>query len=207
MAENCVGFSVQAAYPQYYPSNDGKRAAHYGNPPLCFGLPGQEGPPSGTRRSHLHPRRLLSAGEQIEAIEELIPAASSSPWVTPQSQLYSAELLSAKAATAPARSPRNGLQRAMGSLILVLDLDLFAPAPQVRHGVDELVRLAGEQMIPLRGYDEVTLPGTPEHRNKEAYARDGRTHRRRRRRAPSRMWPGLWHRAPVAGLTPRRFLP
>jgi hypothetical protein len=34
-----------AAFPQYYTSNQDKRAAHYGNPPLCFGLHGQEGPP------------------------------------------------------------------------------------------------------------------------------------------------------------------
>ena len=74
MAENCVGFSVQAAYPQYYPSNDGKRAAHYGNPPLCFGVPGQDGPPVVVDVATC----ILAdyqRGEQIEAIEELIPAA------------------------------------------------------------------------------------------------------------------------------------
>ena len=40
MEQNCTAFSVQAAYPQDYTSNEGNRAAHYGNPPLCFGLPG-----------------------------------------------------------------------------------------------------------------------------------------------------------------------
>ena len=58
MAENCVGFSVQAAYPQYYPSNDASTPPTMATPPLCFGLPGQEGATGGTRRSHLHPRRL-----------------------------------------------------------------------------------------------------------------------------------------------------
>ena len=43
-----------------------------------------------------------------------------------------------------------------------MDLGLFAPVADVRHGVDELVRLGMEQMVPLRGYDEVTLPGTTE---------------------------------------------
>ena len=28
-------------------------------------------------------------------------------------------------------------------------------------------------MIPLRGYKEVTLPGTPEYRNEQDYGRDG----------------------------------
>ena len=60
-----------------------------------------------------------------------------------------------------------------GSLVIVMNLGLFAPVADVRHGVDELVRLGMEQMVPLRGYDEVTLPGTTEHRNEEAYSRDG----------------------------------
>ena len=74
MAEDCTAFSVQAAYPQYYTSNEGKRAAHYGNPPLCFGLPGQQGPPV-----VLDVATCILAdyqrGEEIEAIEEQIPAA------------------------------------------------------------------------------------------------------------------------------------
>ena len=94
----------------------------------------------------------------------------------------------------------------MGSLILVLDLGLFAPAPQVRHGVDELVRLASEQLIPLRGYDEVTLPGTPEHRNEEAYARDGIPIGLEDVERLAECGPGLWRLPLVAGLTPRRFL-
>lgn len=172
MAENCVGFSVQAAYPQFYPSNEGKRAAHYGNPPLCFGLPGQEGP-----AVVLDVATCILAdyqrGEPIEAIEELIPAAFfKSMGYTAIATLLGGAFVGQgddRAREIAAQWPA----ARMGSLILVLDLGLFAPAPQVRHGVDELVRLAGEQLIPLRGYDEVTLPGTPEHRNEEAYARDG----------------------------------
>ena len=74
MEQDCTAFSVQAAYPQYYTSNEGKRAAHYGNPPLCFGLPGQQGPPV-----VLDVATCILAdyqrGEEIEAIEEQIPAA------------------------------------------------------------------------------------------------------------------------------------
>ena len=60
-----------------------------------------------------------------------------------------------------------------GSLVIVMNLGLFAPVADVRHGVDELVRLGMELMAPLRGYDEVTLPGTSEQCNEEAYSRDG----------------------------------
>ena len=38
-----------------------------------------------------------------------------------------------------------------GSLVIVMNLGLFAPVADVRHGVDELVRLGMEQMVPLRG--------------------------------------------------------
>ena len=54
-----------------------------------------------------------------------------------------------------------------------MNLGLFAPVADERHGVDELVRLGMEQMVPLRGYDEVTLPGTTEPCNEEAYSRAG----------------------------------
>jgi len=53
-----------------------------------------------------------------------------------------------------------------------MNLGLFAPVADVRHGVDEFVRFGMEQMVPLRGYNEVTLSGTTEHRNEEAYSRD-----------------------------------
>ena len=39
---------------------------------------------------------------------------------------------------------------------------VFAPAGEFRQGVDEMVRLAREELIPLRGYDEATLPGAVE---------------------------------------------
>ena len=73
--------------------------------------------------------------------------------------------MSAKAPTARKRSTKNGLPAAWVSYVIVMNLGLFAPVADVRLGM--------EQMIPLRGYDEVTLPGTPEHRNEEAYSRDG----------------------------------
>jgi hypothetical protein len=74
-------------------------------------------------------------------------------------------LLSAKAPTAHKRSTKNNQPPAWVAYVIVMNLGLFAPVADVRHGVDELVRLGMEQMIPLRGYDEVTLPGTPEYRS------------------------------------------
>ena len=172
MEEACTAFSVQAAYPQYYTSNEGKRAAHYGNPPLCFGLPGQEGPPV-----VLDVATCILAdyqrGEEIEAIEEMIPAAFfKSMGYTAIATLLGGAFVGQGSSRAQEIAAQWPAAR-MGSLVIVMNLGLFAPVADVRHGVDELVRLGMEQMIPLRGYDEVTLPGTPEHRNEETYGRDG----------------------------------
>ena len=172
MEEDCTAFSVQAAFPQYYTSNQDKRAAHYGNPPLCFGLPGQEGPPV-----VLDVATCILAdyqrGEEIEAIEEQIPTAFfKSMGYTAIATLLGGAFVGQGSDRAQAIHEKWPAAR-MGSLVIVMNLGLFAPVADVRHGVDELVRLGMEQMIPLRGYDEVTLPGTPEHRNEEAYSRDG----------------------------------
>jgi len=172
MEQDCTAFSVQAAYPQYYTSNEGKRAAHYGNPPLCFGLPGQQGPPV-----VLDVATCILAdyqrGEEIEAIEEQIPAA----FFKSMGYTAIATLLGGAFVGQGSDRAREVVEKwpaaRMGSLVVVMNLGLFAPAADVRHGVDELVRLGMEQMIPLRGYDEVTLPGTPEYRNEQDYGRDG----------------------------------
>ena len=91
-----------AAFPQYYTSNQDKRATHYGNPPLCFGLPGQEGPPV-----VLDVASCILAdyqrGEESEAIEEQIPAA----FFKSMGYTAIATLLSAKAPTAHKRSTQN----------------------------------------------------------------------------------------------------
>ncbi len=172
MEENCFAFSVQGAYPQYYPSNKDKRAAHYGNPPLCFGLPGQEGPPL-----VLDAATCILAdyqrGPQIEALEELIPAAFF------KSMGYTAVATALGGVFAgqgdpAAREVEAKWPRArMGSLVWVMDLGLFAPAAQVRAGIDALIRLVREEMIPLKGYDEATLPGTLEQRKEQEYRREG----------------------------------
>ena len=172
MEEDCTAFSVQAAYPQYYTSNEGERAAHYGNPPLCFGLPGQEGPPV-----VIDVATCILAdyqrGEEIEAIEAQIPAAFfKSMGYTAIATLLGGAFVGQGADRAKEIAAKWPAAR-MGSLVIAMDLGLFAPAADVRHGVDELVRLGMEQMVPLHGYDEVTLPGTPEHRNENAYGRDG----------------------------------
>jgi len=172
MAEGCTAFSVQGAFPQYYRSNQDKRAAHYGNPPICFGLPSENEPPL-----VLDAATCILAdyqrGEKFEALEEMIPAALF------KSMGYTAigTLLGGAFVGMAAQLSREVETRWKGSrnggLIWVMDIGLFAPAGEFRQGVDEMVRLAREELIPLRGYDEATLPGAVEHRFEEEYSRDG----------------------------------
>jgi LDH2 family malate/lactate/ureidoglycolate dehydrogenase len=172
MAEGLIGFSVQSASPQYYPSNEGKRAAQYGNPPLCFGLPSQKEPPVvlDVATCILTDQQL---GEEIEALEEVIPAAffKSMGYTAVGTALGGAfvgqatERAEQIAATYPAAK--------MGGMIWLVNASLFVPQEMFRGAVDDMVRLAREQLIPIRGYDEATLPGAVEHRLEAEYRAEG----------------------------------
>ena len=172
MEEGCTAYSVQGSYPQYYDSNEGKRAAHYGNPPLCFGFPGQEEAPvilDGATCILADYQR----GEEFEALESQIPAAffKSMGYTAIGTLLGGAFVGQAdpRAEEVTQRWPRARL----GGLVVVMDLGLFAPANQVLSGVDQLSKRAAKEMIPVAGYDETTLPGGIEHRCEKEYQKSG----------------------------------
>ena len=54
-----------------------------------------------------------------------------------------------------------------------MDLGLFANPDTVRKNNDIMVRGVRQTMKPVIGYEEATLPGTPEYRNEETRSRDG----------------------------------
>jgi LDH2 family malate/lactate/ureidoglycolate dehydrogenase len=172
MQEGLIGFSVQSNCPQYYPSNEGKRAAHYGNPPLCFGLPSQDEPPV-----VLDVATCILAdyqrGEEYEALEEMIPAAFF------KSMGYTAVGTALGGAFVGQTSERAGQIHEkwpfarMGGMVWLLDMGLFTPANAFRGAVDDMVRMAREQLIPIKGYDEATLPGAVEHRLEQQYRAEG----------------------------------
>jgi L-2-hydroxycarboxylate dehydrogenase (NAD+) len=172
MEQDCTAYSVQGAYPQYYTSNEGKRAAHYGNPPLCFGFPGQDEAPvilDGATCILADYQR----GEEFEAIEAQIPAAffKSIGYTAIGTLLGGAFVGQADPRAEEIAQKWPGAR--LGSLVVVMNLGLFAPAEQVRRGVDEMGRLAIEQMIPVAGYAEATLPGAIEYCKEQEYQRDG----------------------------------
>jgi LDH2 family malate/lactate/ureidoglycolate dehydrogenase len=172
MEEGMVAFSVQSASPQYYPSNEGRRAAHYGNPPLCFGLPSQSEPPVVLDVATC----ILGddqRGEEYEALEQLIPAALfKSMGYTAVGTALGGAFVGQAGARAREVGERYPAAR-MGAMVWVVDASVFVPQAEFRGAVDDMVRLAREQLIPIDGYDEATLPGAVEHRLEREYARDG----------------------------------
>jgi LDH2 family malate/lactate/ureidoglycolate dehydrogenase len=168
MAEGLIGFSVQSASPQYYTSNEGRRAAHYGNPPLCFGLPSENEPPV-----VLDVATCILAdyqrGEEFEALEEKIPAAffKSMGYAAVGTALGGAFV--GQASQRASDIARTYPAARLGGMIWLVDASLFVPGESFRQAVDDMVRLAREQLIPLRGYTESTLPGAVEHRLEREY--------------------------------------
>ena len=172
MEQGCTALSVQGAYPQYYVDNKGIQVANYGNPPLCIGLPSDQEPPL-----VLDGATCIMAdyqhGEEFYPLHDMIPAAffKSMGYTGIGTALGGAFV---GQANERAREVQKRWPHArQGSLVLVMRIDLFAPEEEVRHGIDALVRGVREEMVPLRGYDEATLPGTPEARNEVKYRREG----------------------------------
>ena len=163
MEEGCTAFSVQGAYPQYYESNEGKRAMYYGNPPLSFGLPSASEPPV-----VLDAATCIMAdywrGPEYEALETLIPAAffKSMGYTAVASALGG--VFVGLADEACRETKRKYPSARLGGMVWVMDIGLFCPPDDFRHGIDEMVRRAREEMVPLQGYDETTLPGGMEDR-------------------------------------------
>lgn len=175
MADGCFAFSVQGAHPGHFGEgggNPGKQSAYWGNPPICFGLPGQQGAPL-----ILDAATCILAdyqrGPEFDALQSMIPAAFFKSMgytgiATALGGCFVGQNDDAARAV-PERWPR----AKAGGLTIVLNLGLFTDPDQVRSGVDDLVDGVRREMSPLPGYDEATTPGTIEHRNEQTYSREG----------------------------------
>ena len=172
MKEGCIGLSVQGAYPQYYVDNKGRQAANYGNPPLCIGLPADEEPPLVLDAATcILPMKQW--GEEFHYLQEIIPAAffKSMGYTGVGTALGGVFVGQGNERAQEVQSRWPGAR--MGSMVLAMRMDLFVPADEFRAGIDSLVQGVREEMVPVRGYDEATLPGTPEARNEVKYRNEG----------------------------------
>jgi L-2-hydroxycarboxylate dehydrogenase (NAD+) len=174
MQAGCTAFSVQGGPSAIAPPADGNRtqSAYWGNPPMCFGVPGRNEPPL-----VLDMATCIFSDEQRNSgsddLQERIPAAFfKSMGLTGVAVAMGGAFVGVdddKAKQTAARWPN----ARGGGLIVVMDLGLFTDADQVRDGVDAMVSGVRQHMEPVRGYPEATLPGTPEQRNEQLYRREG----------------------------------
>lgn len=174
MEEGCTAFSVQGSQPDYSRRGrrHGRQSAYWGNPPICFGLPTQDEPPL-----VLDAATCILAddqrGPEFDALQEMIPGAFfKSMGYTGVGVGLGGAFVGMNSQHAREMSEKWPRAR-QGGLIIVMEIGAFAPAEEFRTGIDGLVRGVRENMEPLRGYDEATLPGTMEHRNEQEYTRDG----------------------------------
>lgn len=175
MADGCCAFSVQGHTLRFAaPHPDPKQrpsSATWGNPPICFGMPGAEEPPF-----VLDAACCILGGEDMQHadhLQELIPAAFfKSMGYTAVSTIFGGAFVGTDSAATQAvvEKWRNAQG---GGLIVIMDLGLFADPDEVRQSNDNMVRGVRETMKPVIGYPEATLPGTPEYRNEETHKNEG----------------------------------
>lgn len=172
----CVAFSVQghgSAMGEPHPDPQQRPpVAYWGNPPMCFGLPGDEEPALVLDMATC----ILGdaqRGEAFDQLQEQIPAAfHKSMGFTGVARALGGIFVGLDGAEAAAVRQRWVRARG-GGLIVIMKSDLFAPAGEVRAGMDRLVRGVRETMRPMVGQQEALLPGTPEARCEVEYRRDG----------------------------------
>jgi len=175
MLDGCSAFSVQGhalhfGEPELEPDQR-PSSATWGNPPICFGMPGADEPPL-----VLDAACCILGGEDIQHadhLQQLIPAAFfKSMGYTAVSTIFGGAFVGTES-QATRTLAENWPNAQGGGLIVIMDLGLFADPDEVRQSNDRMVRGVRETMKPVLGYQEATLPGTPEYRNEENYGRDG----------------------------------
>ena len=170
MEDGCTAFSVQGSLQQFEPlPEEGlPSSAYWGNPPICFGLPSRDEPPI-----------ILDTGTNFmlesmdETMQEIFPGAFfKSMGLTAVSRMLGGPLVGVNNPRARQINEKWS-NTGRGGLIVVMDLGIFAPPDEFRDAIDDLVRGIRENMAPVRGYHEATLPGAVEARNEAAYRREG----------------------------------
>ncbi len=165
MEEGCIGFSVQGYRNQGRYGNDGggpnpdRHLGYFGNPPICFAIPGGDGPPV-----VLDAATCILAdyqrGPEYEALFSSIPAAFfKSIGYGAIASLMGGGLTGFTLSDEPiGRWPgaRNG------GMVLAIHVDSVVPEAVFRAETDRMTRDIGETYVPMPGTDRALLPGAIE---------------------------------------------
>ncbi len=165
MEQGCIGFSVQGYRNQGKPETDGGgpnpggHLGYFGNPPICFALPGGE-----------EPELVLDAatciladnqrGAEFEALFSMIPAAFfKSVGYGAVATLMGGGLTGFTLDDAP-WARWSGAR--MGGMVLAIDVGSVVPLEVFQAESDRLARDIQSYYRPMPGYDRSLLPGAVE---------------------------------------------
>lgn len=173
MEAGCIGFSVQggAGHGNAAGSDRKPQLAYFGNPPICFALPGRDSPGVVLDAA----TRILADyqnGPEFDALIPKIPAAFfKSVGYTAVAALMGGGLagVTVRDAAASERWPR----ARNGGTILAIDIAAAVDADAFYDEVDRMVRDVEATYEPFPGHDRALLPGAIEAERFAQHRRDG----------------------------------
>jgi LDH2 family malate/lactate/ureidoglycolate dehydrogenase len=176
MEQGCIGFSVQGYREQGRYGHDGggpnpeAHLGYFGNPPICFAVPGGDGPPV-----VLDAATCILAddqrGPEYEALFSMIPAAFF------KSIGYGAVAsLMGGGLTGFTLSDEIRTQWPTahnGGMVLAIHIDSVVPEAVFRAETDRMTRDIGETYVPMPGTDRALLPGAIEEERVQRHRKEG----------------------------------
>jgi LDH2 family malate/lactate/ureidoglycolate dehydrogenase len=165
MEAGCIGFSVQGYRNQGQQKTDGggpnpgAHLGYFGNPPICFAIPGEEEPPV-----VLDAATCILAdyqrGPEFEALFSMIPAAFfKSIGYGAVATLLGGGLTGF---TLSDESWQRWPAARHGGMVLAIDIESVAPGALFRTETDRLARDVRTHYRPMPGSDRSLLPGAIE---------------------------------------------
>lgn len=174
MAEGCIGFSVQGYKDHGNARNQDPKPqiGYFGNPPLCFGIPGGEEPPVVLDVA----TRILADYQRSPEYDDLL---SRIPAAFFKSIGYGAVAFLIGGALAGTGLPeadeiQNRWPSARhGGTIIAIHIDTVIPDAAFRKEIDRFVKDIRESWAPMPGYKETLLPGAIEEKNMILHRENG----------------------------------
>jgi len=176
MDADCIGYSVQGYRNQGVPETDGggpnpdAHLGYFGNPPICFAIPGGEEAPT-----ILDAATCILAdnqrGPDYEELFSMIPAAFF------KSVGYGAvATLMGGALTGFTLSDESWNRwpaARMAGMVMAIDIGSVVPLDLFKAESDRLARDVATHYRPMPGYDRSLLPGAIEEEIREHHEREG----------------------------------
>jgi LDH2 family malate/lactate/ureidoglycolate dehydrogenase len=176
MENGCIGFSVQGYRLQGRFGNDGggpnpdAHLGYFGNPPICFAIPGQEEPPV-----VLDAATCILAdyqrGPEYEALFSMIPAAFfKSIGYGAVASLMGGGLTGF---TLSDEKWERWSRARNGGMVLAIHVDSVVPEAVFTAETDRMARDIRETYTPMPGTDRALLPGAIEEERFAQYRAEG----------------------------------